>query len=77
MTLPQHLEPFTMEDNPSVLIALKHGRLPYTDETGIFNGSYYICRICHNVNSIGNSVFTIPTVLKLKDFHFKLFGLGL
>ena len=44
MTLPQHLEPFTMEDNPSVLIALKHGRLPYTDETGIFDGLYYIHR---------------------------------
>lgn len=34
MTLPQHLEPFTMQDNPSVLVALKHGKLPYTDETG-------------------------------------------
>lgn len=33
MTLPQHLEPFTMQDNPSVLVALKHGKLPYTDET--------------------------------------------
>jgi hypothetical protein len=33
MTLPQHLEPFTMQDNPAVLVALKHGRLPYTDET--------------------------------------------
>lgn len=35
MTLPQHLEPFTMQDNPAVLVALKHGRLPYTDETEI------------------------------------------
>ena len=34
MTLPQHLEPFTMEDNTTVLVALKHGKLPYTDETG-------------------------------------------
>ena len=34
MTLPQHLEPFTMEDNTAVLVALKHGKLPYTDETG-------------------------------------------
>jgi hypothetical protein len=34
MTLPQHLEPFTMQDNPAVLVALKHGKLPYTDETG-------------------------------------------
>ncbi|KAK3085428.1 hypothetical protein FSP39_003139 [Pinctada imbricata] len=33
MTLPQHLEPFTMQDNPAVLVALKHGKLPYTDET--------------------------------------------
>ncbi|XP_060062709.1 conserved oligomeric Golgi complex subunit 7-like isoform X2 [Ylistrum balloti] len=32
MTLPQHLEPFTMQDNPAVIVALKHGRLPYTDE---------------------------------------------
>lgn len=23
-----------MQDNPSVLVALKHGKLPYTDETG-------------------------------------------
>lgn len=36
MTLPQHLEPFTLEDNPAVLVALKHGKLPYTDETGEF-----------------------------------------
>ena len=36
MTLPQHLEPFTMQDNPSVLVALKHGKLPFTDETGKF-----------------------------------------
>ncbi|KAL4234116.1 Golgi transport complex subunit 7 [Mactra antiquata] len=35
MTLPQHLEPFTMEDNPAVLVALKYGKLPYTDETSI------------------------------------------
>jgi hypothetical protein len=35
MTLPQHLEPFTMQDNPAVLVALKHGRLPYTDETDV------------------------------------------
>ena len=35
MTLPQHLEPFTMQDNPAVLVALRHGRLPYTDDTGI------------------------------------------
>ncbi|KAL5022636.1 hypothetical protein ScPMuIL_001791 [Solemya velum] len=34
MTLPQHLEPFTMQDNPAVLVALKHGKLPYTDEIG-------------------------------------------
>lgn len=36
MTLPQHLEPFTLEDNPAVLVALKYGKLPYTDETGEF-----------------------------------------
>ena len=35
MTLPQHLEPFTMQDNPAVLVALRHGRLPYTDDTDI------------------------------------------
>ncbi|XP_064611193.1 conserved oligomeric Golgi complex subunit 7-like [Liolophura sinensis] len=35
MTLPQQLEPFTMQDNPAVVIALKHGRLPYTDEQEI------------------------------------------
>lgn len=35
MTLPQHLEPFTLEDNPAVLVALKYGKLPYTDETAL------------------------------------------
>ena len=35
MTLPQHLEPFTMQDSPAVLVALKHGRLPYTDDTDV------------------------------------------
>ncbi|XP_064640481.1 conserved oligomeric Golgi complex subunit 7-like [Lineus longissimus] len=32
MTLPQQLEPFTMEDNPAIIAALKHGKLPFTDE---------------------------------------------
>ncbi|XP_052816204.1 conserved oligomeric Golgi complex subunit 7-like isoform X2 [Mya arenaria] len=35
LTLPQHLEPFTLEDNPAVLVALKYGKLPYTDETAL------------------------------------------
>jgi hypothetical protein len=34
MTLPQQLEPFTMEDNPAIIAALKHGKLPFTDEQG-------------------------------------------
>ncbi|XP_059142129.1 conserved oligomeric Golgi complex subunit 7-like [Physella acuta] len=31
MTLPQHLDPFTLQDSPALTIALKHGRLPYTN----------------------------------------------
>ncbi|CAH1780014.1 unnamed protein product [Owenia fusiformis] len=31
MTLPQQLEPFTMQDNPALIVALKHGKLPFTD----------------------------------------------
>lgn len=27
MTLPQQLEPFTVQDNSSVLVTLKHGKL--------------------------------------------------
>ncbi|XP_074645034.1 conserved oligomeric Golgi complex subunit 7-like [Tubulanus polymorphus] len=33
LTLPQQLEPFTMEHNPAIIVALKHGRLPFTDES--------------------------------------------
>ncbi|KAK3584557.1 hypothetical protein CHS0354_030563 [Potamilus streckersoni] len=35
MTLPQHLDPFMLQDNAAVIVALKHGKLPYTDETEI------------------------------------------
>ena len=31
LTLPQQLEPFTSQDNPALLHALKHGRLPFPD----------------------------------------------
>ncbi|CAG5116805.1 unnamed protein product, partial [Candidula unifasciata] len=31
MTLPQHLDPFTLQDSPALVVALKHGRLPYTN----------------------------------------------
>jgi hypothetical protein len=31
MTLPQHLDPFTLQESPALIIALKHGRLPYTN----------------------------------------------
>ena len=34
MTLPQQLEPFTMQDNPQVTVALKYGKLPYTTQQG-------------------------------------------
>lgn len=32
MTLPQQLDPFTLDDNPTLAIALKHSKLPYTAE---------------------------------------------
>ncbi|CAL1543486.1 unnamed protein product [Lymnaea stagnalis] len=31
MTLPQHLDPFTLQDSPALTVALKHGRLPFTN----------------------------------------------
>ncbi|XP_005105726.1 conserved oligomeric Golgi complex subunit 7 [Aplysia californica] len=31
MTLPQHLDPFTLQESPALITALKHGRLPYTN----------------------------------------------
>ena len=34
MTLPQQLEPFTVQDNPQVTVALKYGKLPYTTQQG-------------------------------------------
>ena len=34
MTLPQQLDPFTLEDNPAIMVSLKHGKLPYTSEQG-------------------------------------------
>lgn len=30
MTLPQHIEPFVLQDNPALVTALKHEQLPYT-----------------------------------------------
>ncbi|XP_013416401.1 conserved oligomeric Golgi complex subunit 7 [Lingula anatina] len=36
MTIPQHLEPFTTQDNPALLVAVKHGKLPYTEEQESF-----------------------------------------
>ncbi|KAL8588662.1 hypothetical protein ACOMHN_001979 [Nucella lapillus] len=32
MTLPQHLDPFTMQDSPALTVALRHSKLPYTSE---------------------------------------------
>lgn len=34
MTLPQLLEPYIIQDNQAVTIALQHGRLPYTEDQG-------------------------------------------
>jgi len=34
MTLPQQLEPFTMENNPMLTVAIKYGKLPYTGDVG-------------------------------------------
>jgi len=31
MTLPQHLDPFTLQESPALIIAMKHGRMPYTN----------------------------------------------
>ncbi|GAB1599817.1 conserved oligomeric Golgi complex subunit 7-like [Argonauta hians] len=35
MTLPQLLEPYIIQDNQAVTVALQHGRLPYTEDQGI------------------------------------------
>ncbi|KAK7454688.1 hypothetical protein BaRGS_00039554, partial [Batillaria attramentaria] len=32
MTLPQHLDPFTVQDSPALTVALRHSKLPYTSE---------------------------------------------
>ncbi|KAK7114475.1 conserved oligomeric Golgi complex subunit 7-like [Littorina saxatilis] len=32
MTLPQHLDPFTLQDSPALTVALRHSKLPYTSE---------------------------------------------
>ncbi|ESO86524.1 hypothetical protein LOTGIDRAFT_194952 [Lottia gigantea] len=32
MTIPQHLEPFMLHDNPTLTTALKYGKLPYIDD---------------------------------------------
>ncbi|XP_019849814.1 PREDICTED: conserved oligomeric Golgi complex subunit 7-like [Amphimedon queenslandica] len=34
LTLPEQLEPFTSQDNPSLAAAMKHGRLPFTEDDG-------------------------------------------
>jgi len=35
MTLPQHLDPFTVQDSPALTVALRHSKLPYTSDQGI------------------------------------------
>jgi len=45
MTLPQQLEPFTMSDNPMLAVALRHGKLPYVTELGLYLCSL-ACLIC-------------------------------
>ncbi|XP_014785708.1 conserved oligomeric Golgi complex subunit 7 isoform X1 [Octopus bimaculoides] len=35
MTLPQLLEPYIIQDNQAVTVALQHGRLPYTEDQDI------------------------------------------
>merc|ERR1712004_239516 len=32
LTLPQQLEPFTLQDNPTLIVALKYGKLPYNTQ---------------------------------------------
>jgi hypothetical protein len=32
LTLPQNFEPFTMQDNSNLIVALRKGKLPYLDE---------------------------------------------
>ena len=34
LTLPQQLEPFTLQDNPALIVALKYGKLPHTSQQG-------------------------------------------
>ena len=34
MTLPQNLDPFTVQDSPALTVALRHSKLPYTSEQG-------------------------------------------
>ncbi len=41
MTLPQQLEPFTLQDNPQVTVALKYGKLPYTTQQGNWCDPFY------------------------------------
>ena len=38
LTLPQQLDPFTSQDSPALLAALKAGRLPYPDTEGTYVG---------------------------------------
>ena len=35
MTVPQQLEAFSLEDNPALMVAVKHGKLPFCAEQGI------------------------------------------
>lgn len=34
MTVPQQLEPYSLDENPSLAAALRHGKLPYSSEQG-------------------------------------------
>ena len=40
MTLPQQLDPFTLDDNPTLAVALKHSKLPYTAEQSEYTDGY-------------------------------------
>lgn len=39
--LPQHFEPFNLQDNRQLGVAFKKGKLPYLEDKGIAYNSFY------------------------------------
>lgn len=69
LTLPQNFEPFTMQDNANLIVALHKGKLPYLDEKDL-SDDITACWL----DSIANatSITYVEEILKVQQIPVNL-----